>query len=209
LSHTPVASKIAPAGSNSHGVLVPENSSLQTAITFYYDNRETPVPRFYPCKNGKRKKVTTYGYFIRRVAKMREIASSLPQRAIAASGEIKTRSEAHENDMTLTLLIIAEEEALEEWNLHMHRWGYPTRFDLLRSMACAIVEDRERRNIECASDFFHRMLDLLTAVIRRDRHGNLLGPNLDLIGKNWYERFLSRYPAISAMYSRPLTIAAR
>jgi len=91
---------------------------------------------------------------------MHDIAFSLLQRAIAASGEIKTRSEAHENDMTLT---IAEEEALEEWYLHMHHWGYPTRLDLLRS----IVEDRERRNVECASDFFYRMLDPLTAVIRR------------------------------------------
>jgi hypothetical protein len=96
---------------------------------------------------------------------MHEIAFSLLQRAIAASEEFKSRSEAHENDMTLT---ITEEEALEEWCLHMHRWGYPTRLDLLRSMACAIVEDRERRNLECASDFFHRMLDPLTEVIRRD-----------------------------------------
>jgi malonyl CoA-acyl carrier protein transacylase len=86
----------------------------------------------------------------------------------------------------------------------MHRWGYPTRLDLLRSMACAIVEDRKRRNLECASDFFDRMLDPLTEVIRQDWHGNLLGPNLDLIAKNWYKRFLSRHPALSAIYSRSL-----
>ena len=43
---------------------------------------------------------------------MHEIAFSLLQRAIAASGEFKTRSEAHENDMTLT---ITEEEAVDEY----------------------------------------------------------------------------------------------
>jgi len=42
----------------------------------------------------------------------------------------------------------------------------------------------------------------MTAVERRDRRGNLIGPNLDLVGKN--KRFLSRYPALSAMYSRSL-----
>ena len=135
------------------GVLIPVNSSLQTAITFYYANRETPVPRFYRCKDGKGKKVINCCYSIRRVVNMHEIAYSLLQRTITASGETKTQSEAHENDMTLT---IGEEEALEEWCLHMHRWGYPTRLDLLRSMACAIVEDRERRNLECAGDFFLR-----------------------------------------------------
>jgi hypothetical protein len=40
-----------------------------------------------------------------------------------ASGEIKTRSEARENDM---ILIIAEEKALEEWCFYIHRWGYLT-----------------------------------------------------------------------------------
>jgi len=52
------------------------------------------------------------------------------------------------------------------------------------------------------------MLDPLTATIRRDRHGNLLGPNLDLIGKNWYKRILPRHPALSAMDSKPLNNAA-
>jgi len=118
-----------------------------------------------------------YGYPIRRVAKVHEVAYSVLQRGIAADGEIKTRSEAHENDMTLT---IAEEEAPEEWFLHMHRRGYPTRLDLLRSMACAI------------------------AVLRHDRSGNLIGPNLDLVGKKWYRRFLSRRPVLSTMYSRGL-----
>jgi len=47
-------------------------------------------------------------------------------------------------------------------------------------MACAIVEDRQRT------------LDPTTAVERRDRSGNLIGPNLELVGKKtWYERFLS------------------
>ena len=54
---------------------------------------------------------------IRRVAQMHEIAYSLLQRAIQAGGETKTRSQAHENDVVLT---IAEEEALEDWSLHMH-----------------------------------------------------------------------------------------
>ena len=56
--------------------------------------------------------------------------------------------------MTLT---IAEEKALNEWPLHVHRWGYRTRLDLPRSMAYAIVEDWERRNLECAGDFFLRI----------------------------------------------------
>ena len=74
---------------------------------------------------------------------MHEIAYSLLQRAIVAGvapGKTKTRSEAHEKEMNLT---IAEEAALEELCLHVHQWGYPARLDLLRSMACAIVEDRE------------------------------------------------------------------
>jgi hypothetical protein len=48
------------------------------------------------------------------------------------------------------------------------------------------------------------MLDPLLAVTRWDRHGNLLGLNLNLIGKNWYKRFLSRHLGLSAMYSRSL-----
>jgi len=63
-------------------------------------------------------------------------------------------------------------------------------------MACAIVEDRQRQNLECASDFCLRTLDPTTAVERRDRSGNLIGPNLELVGKTWYKRFLSRHPAL-------------
>jgi hypothetical protein len=71
-------------------------------------------------------------------------------------------------------------------------------------MACAIVEDRQRRNLECVSDFFLRTLDHTTALERRGRSGNLIAPNLDLVGKTWYKPFLSRHPALSAMYSRSL-----
>jgi len=55
------------------------------------------------------------------------------------------------------------------------------RLDLLRSMTYAIVEDRERWNLECAGDFFLQMPDPMTAVERRDRSGNLIGLNLDLV----------------------------
>ena len=141
---------------------------------------------------------------IRRVPNMHEIAYSLLRNAIAAGGETKTRSEAHENDITLT---IGEEETLKEWCLDMDQWGHPTRLELLRSMACAIVEDRERRNLECAGDFFLRMLDPMTVVERRDRSGNLIGPNLDLVGKNWYKRSLSRHQHYRRCTAGPLTIA--
>ena len=124
----PVASKIGPASNGPEGVLIPVNNSLRTAISVYFANRKTPVPRFNRCKDVKGEKVENYGYSIRRLANMHEIAYSLLQRAIAAGGETKARSEAHENDMTLT---ITEEEALEEWCSHMHRWGYPTWLDLL------------------------------------------------------------------------------
>jgi len=126
----PVASKIGPVN-NSQGVLIP-GTNLQIAVTFYFANREMSISRLYRGKDNKAKKVKNYGYSIRHVAKVHEIAYSVLQRAIAADGEIKPRSQAHENDMTLT---IAEEEALDEWCLHMHRWGYPTWLDLLQSVA--------------------------------------------------------------------------
>ena len=47
------------------------------------------------------------------------------------------------------------------------------------------------------SVFFFRTLDPTTAVERRDRSGNLIGPNLELVGKTWYNRFLSRHPALT------------
>ena len=55
---------------------------------------------------------------------MHKIPFSQLQRAIAAGGELQTRSEAHEAEMRLT---IAEEAALEEWCLAMYRWGSPVR----------------------------------------------------------------------------------
>jgi len=76
-------------------------------------------------------------------------------------------------------------------------------------MACAVVKDQERRNLECADDFFHLKLDPPTAaMIRRDRHGNLLGPNLGPTGNNWYKPILPRHPALSAMDNEPLNNAA-
>jgi hypothetical protein len=97
-----------------------------------------------------------HGDSIRRVAQMLEVAYSLLQRAIQAGGETKTRSQAYDNDMALT---IAEEEAqllktestyvllgISNTDWHTAEYG----------RVCAIVEDRQRRNLECASDFFLR-----------------------------------------------------
>ena len=156
-----VARKIGPTSNGPEGVSISGNNSLLTAISFYYANRETPVPCFYRSKDGKGKKIMNYGYSVWRVANMHEIAYSLLPGAIAADGDTKAQSEAHKNNMTLT---IPDRGALEKWYLHMHWWGNPTRLGLLRSMACAIGEDRERRNLECAGDFFIRMLNPMTAV---------------------------------------------
>ena len=57
------------------------------------------------------------------------------------------------------VLTIAEETALEEWFLVMYRWGSPIRLDMLKCMAAAILEDRERRNIKSAPDFFNQLMD--------------------------------------------------
>jgi len=94
-------------------------SPLELAITYYYANRETPVTRLYPAKDRAPGKVVQLGISFRRVATMHQIPFSALQRAIAAGGEIKTRSEAHASHM---ILIIAEEAALEEWCLHMSFW---------------------------------------------------------------------------------------
>ena len=51
------------------------------------------------------------------------------------------------------VLKIAEEAALEEWCLVVYRWGSPIQLDMLKYMAAAILEGRERRNIESAPDF--------------------------------------------------------
>jgi hypothetical protein len=76
--------------------------------------------------------------------------------------------------------------------------GYSIRLGLLRSVVCAIVEDRG--GILNARRPFYVNADLMTAVQRLDRSGNLICPNLDFIGKNWYKRFVSRHPVLSAMY---------
>ena len=55
----------------------PPNSSLQIALTFYFANRETPVPRYYKFQNGKMKKVVNHGYSIRRVAQMHLLAATM------------------------------------------------------------------------------------------------------------------------------------
>jgi len=77
----PVARKIGPVN-NGQGVSIP--GSLQIAVAFYFANREMPVSRLYRGKDDKGKKVTNYGYSIRRVAKMHEVAHSVLPRAIAA-----------------------------------------------------------------------------------------------------------------------------
>ena len=41
----------------------------------------------------------------------------------------------------------------------MYRWGSPIRLDMLKCIAAAILEDRERRNIKSAPDFFNRLMD--------------------------------------------------
>jgi len=71
---------------------------------------------------------------------MHKIPFSALPRAIAAGGEIKTRSEAYADDMIFT---IPEKAALEEWCLHMSFWGYPVRIDIIRGMAAGVFEDRE------------------------------------------------------------------
>ena len=129
----------------------PTDTAIQLAIDFYYANRNTTTTVLYPRKNRSPSRIKKTGISIRRVAEMHKIPFSQLQRAIVAGGKLRTRSEAHEAEMVLT---IAEEAALEEWCLVMYRWGSPVRLDILRCMAAAILEDRERRNIESASDFF-------------------------------------------------------
>ena len=129
----------------------PNPSPLELAITYHYANRETQVIRLYPAKEGVPRKVEQQGISLQSVATMHQIPFSARQRAVAAGGETKSCSEAHASDMIFT---IPEEAALEEWCLHMSFWGYPVRIDILRGKAAAVLEDRERRNIEDASDLF-------------------------------------------------------
>ena len=68
---------------------------------------------------------------------------------------------------------------------------------LLRGMAAAIVEDRERRCVEDASDFFERITEYNTPSLPlrdRDDNNNLKGPDVERIGKSWYESFLMAVP---------------
>jgi len=197
----PVQSKIATKALAHNSNVGP--SPLKLAITYYYANRETPVIRLYSAKDGVPGKVARPGISIQRVATMHQIPSLALQRAIAVGGEIKTRSEAHASDMIFT---IPEEAALEEWCLHMSFWGYPVRIDILRGMAAAVFEDRERRNMEDASDFFPRIQSPNKdhPFERRDFKGNYHGPDLSVIGKNWHKRFLQRHQKLKSIYSRAL-----
>ena len=115
---------------------------------------------------------------------------------MAAGGELQTHSEAHEADMALT---IAEEAALEELCLVMYRWGSSVRLDILRCMATAILEDRERRNLESAPDFFNRIMDpnlhASGPCTSLDAEGKIKAPDISRIGCDWYKRFLPRHPA--------------
>ena len=92
---------------------------------------------------------------------MHKISFSQLQRAITTGGELLTRSEAHEVEMALT---IAAGTALEEWCLVMYKWRSPILLDILKCMAVSILENRERRNIESAPDFFNRVMDPATRI---------------------------------------------
>ena len=86
---------------------------------------------------------------------MHKILFSQLQRAITTGGQLQTHTETLEAEMVLTIA----EAALEEWCLVMYRWGSPIRLDMLKCIAAAILEDRERRNIKSAPDFFNRLMD--------------------------------------------------
>ena len=110
------------------------DTAIQLAIDFYYANHNTTTTVLYPRNNWRSpNRIKKTGISIRRVAAMHKIPFSQLQRAIAAGGELQTRSEAHEAEMRLT---IAEEAALEEWCLAMYRWGSPVRLDILRCCVC-------------------------------------------------------------------------
>ena len=165
-------------------------SALRLAIDFYYANRDTITIELHPRRNRSPSRIKQTGISIRRVAAMHSISYAQLRRAIAAGGELQSRSEAHEAEMVLT---IAEEAALEEWCLVMHRWGSPVRLDVFRSMAVAILEDCERRNIESAPDFFKQIMDpdLRSLCTSLDAKGNIKALDIPRIGRNWHQRFLS------------------
>ena len=134
------------------------NTAIQLAIGFYYANLNTITTVLYPRKNCSPSRVKHTVISIWRVTAMHKIPFPQLQRAIAAGGELQTRSEAHEADARGAYITIAE-AASEEWCLLTYRWGSPIRLDILRCMAAAILEDRERRNLESAPDFFNRIMD--------------------------------------------------
>ena len=86
-------------------------SAIQLAIDFYHSNRDTITTVLHPRKNRSPSQIKKIGISIRRVAAMHRVLFSLLQCTIAAGRELKTRSEAHEAEMVLT---ISEEAALEE-----------------------------------------------------------------------------------------------
>src|SRR5205807_4491418 len=85
-TNMPIQSKISTGtpASNSN----PGPSPLELAVTYYYANRETPVTRLYPAKDGVSRKIVQRGISLRRVAAMHQIPFSALQRAVATGGEI-------------------------------------------------------------------------------------------------------------------------
>ena len=71
-------------------------------------------------------------------------------------------------------------------------------------MAAAILEDRKRRNIENASDFFKRIMDPNLQGFGFDTEGKIKAPDISCIGYHWHKRFLSRHPTLKPVYSRAL-----
>ena len=69
---------------------------------------------------------------------------------------------------------------------------------MLKCMAAAVLEGR---NIESASDFFNRIMDLATRTQTLNAEG---APDISRIGCNWYKRFLPRHPAFKPAYSRAM-----
>ena len=86
---------------------------IQLAIDFYHSNRDTVTTVLHPRKNRSPSQTKKIGISMRRVAAMHRVLFSLLQCTIAAGGELKTRSDAPEAEMALT---ISEEAALEEFS---------------------------------------------------------------------------------------------
>jgi hypothetical protein len=85
----------------------------------------------------------------------------------------------------------------------MYCWGYPTQYDILRSMVEYVL------SLKIGNGGILNVLAIsssepTTAVECRDGSGNLIGSFLVLVGKTWYKRFLSWHPALSAIYCQSL-----